>query len=59
MALVGNIVGIVAGILIIITDTTTLLYPGVDLIIVNAIVLILGLLLFRKSKGAGYIQEDY
>lgn len=54
LALVGNIIGIVSGILLIVTDTTLLL-PGIDLIIVNAIVLILGLLLFRKNKGSGWL----
>ena len=55
IALVGNIIGLVAGVLFIVKNTA-FLYTGIDLIIVNSIVIILGLLLFKKSKGSGWIQ---
>lgn len=57
-ALVGNIFGVIAGIIIIVKDSTAL-YPGIDLVVVNALVLITGLMLLKKSKGAGWVQSDY
>lgn len=54
----GNILGLVAGIIIAVKDSTLLL-PAIDLIVVNCVVLIAGLMLLKKSKGSGWLQEDY
>lgn len=51
----GNILGLVAGIIIAVKDSTLLL-PAIDLIVVNCVVLIAGLMLLKKSKGSGWLQ---
>lgn len=58
MALVGNILGAIAGILIVAKETA-LLYAGIDLIVVNLVTVIVGLMLLKKSKGSGWVREDY
>lgn len=58
IALVGNILGLIAGIIMAAKDSTLLL-PAIDLIVVNCLVLIAGLMLFKKSKGSGWMHEDY
>ena len=32
---------------------------AIDILIINAIVVLLGLMLFRKSKGSGWLQSDF
>lgn len=58
IALVANLLGVISGIIIIVKDGTAL-YAGIDLVVVNAIVFITGLMLLKKSKGAGWMQSDY
>lgn len=58
MALVGNILGIVSGALMVVKDSSKVM-AGVDLIFVNAVVVVVGLMLFRKTKAAGWVQDDY
>lgn len=54
----GNILGIVSGVLMVVKDSTKVM-QGVDLIFVNGVVLVVGLMLFRKTKAAGWVQDDY
>ncbi len=58
IALVSNLLGVVSGIIIIVRESTAL-YAGIDLVVVNALVFITGLMLLKKSKGAGWVQSDY
>lgn len=58
MGLVANILGIVSGVLMVVKDSTRVM-TGVDLIVVNGIVVVVGLMLFRKTKATGWIQDDY
>jgi hypothetical protein len=54
LALVGNIFAIISGVLILIKEKT-LIFAGIDLIITNSIVIITGLMLFKKNKGDGWV----
>ena len=55
MALLGNILGIVTGIIIIIKSIDNILLIGIDIVVINCIVLLCGLMLLKKSKGAGWL----
>lgn len=57
IALVGNIFSLISGILLLAKNLTNIniMFIGIDIIVLNVIVLVIGLLLIKKNKGSGWM----
>ena len=57
--MIANLIAIAAGIVAIVKQSDILILVGLDIVIVNTVVLLMALMLFRKSKGSGWLHEDF
>lgn len=58
ISMVGSLIAIVAGLLAVI-KVDDLILVGIDLIIINSLVLLIALMLFRKTRGSGWADDDF